>query len=170
MWQRGLFGFIIAAVIIGIVGWLRWDRDLWQIKRRSEQLAQTLHKEPGEGLLTLAQRAGKITDFFAQSPNIIAGDPLPAIASREELISIASASLQAAKRLTTRMLERDVQWLHPHTAAVMYVTLEVAAEGLGERQTQQHCYELKWTHEDGQWVIASVHPSENLHRPARSGH
>lgn len=158
--KRVLLGCVLVVSITAVVCWMRWDRDLWLINRRSEQLAQTLHRTPDEGLLPLAQRVLEITTFFARSPTVIAGDPLPAIASREDLISVASASLQALKKLETRMLERETRWLQPHTEAVMHVTVEVTAEWAAEKQVRLHHYELTWIREDRRWVIATAKLNE----------
>lgn len=166
MLKRGLLGLLLLGVTLGVIGWLRWDRDMWQIKRRSEELALTLHRTPDEGLLPLAQRVLAITAFFAHTPTIIAGEPLPIISSREDLISVASAALQVTKRLDTRIVKRDVEWLRPHIKAVMHVTVDMTAESLNERRTQLRRYEATWIREDKQWVIATAKPSEDATHPS----
>jgi hypothetical protein len=58
------------------------------------------------------------------------------------------------------MLERETRWLHPHTEAIMHMTVEVTAEWAAEKQVRLHRYELTWTREDRRWVIATAKLNE----------
>ena len=161
--------FIGIALALGLLGgglwYLQQDHAMRAILRRSDQLTQTLCKTPGDGLLTLATRARSIAGFFARKAQIAPGEPLPAIQSRDEIVSVAATTLQAVRQLDVRILDRDVSWVRPQAEALMRVAVEVTSEGPGERQTMLRAYELTWVREEDAWVIANVQPSEPIHRP-----
>ena len=91
---------------------------------------------------------------------------MPAIQSREELVSVAATTLQAVSRLEVHILDRELDWVEPQQKALMRVAVEVKVEVQGERQQLMHTYELTWIKEEGRWVIASAHISESIRRPA----
>jgi hypothetical protein len=170
MVNRWILGIALALGLLGGGFWLlQQDRAMRAILRRSDQLTQTLCKTPGDGLLALATRAHNIAGFFARKAQIAPDEPLPAIQSRDEIVSLAARTLQAVKQLKVRILDRDVAWVRPQTEAVMRVAVEVTVEGLGERQDLLRTYELTWIREEEEWVIANARPSEPIRRPAGSG-
>ncbi len=164
------WGLLAAGVVLAAAWW--WfggDRDLREITRQSEQLAAALHKAPGDGLLGLATRSHAIAGFFADKTALTPGEPLPAISSRADLVTVVATTLQAVSRLDVKIIDRDLSWVEPHQRAAMRVAVEVTVEGQGEHQSLMHTYELIWTEENGRWVIASAHLSESIRRPAASG-
>ena len=169
MSKRWLMGILVIAGVASMVWWLRWDRDLWLINRRSEQLARTLHKTANEGLLSLAQRVTEIAGFFSHSPLIVTGEPLPAISSYEELRATISTSMQVNKELKTLLLEHEAIWAQPHQKAIMHVVVEVAVDTPDEHETLRRAYDLDWIREDSRWVIARAQWRENHRETAASG-
>ena len=159
-------GVVVAALLLAVFWWLfGGDRDLRKITRQSEKLAAALHKAPGDGLLGIAARSHEIADFFAKKITLTPGDPLPSIGSREELITVAATTLQAASSLDVKILDRDLSWVEPHVKAAMRVAIEVVVALQGERQKLMHTYELTWILEEERWVIASAQVSESIRRP-----
>lgn len=169
MSKRWLMGFLVVAGIASLVGWLRWDRDMWLINRRSEQMSQMLHKTANEGLLALAQRVTEISGFFSHSPLIVAGEPLLAISSHEELIATISTAMQVSKELKTLLLEHEAIWVQPHQKAVMHVVVEVTVDTPDEHEMLHRAYDLDWVREDDRWVIASAQLREDHRETAASG-
>lgn len=158
---------VAAGVLLAVTWWLfGGDRDLQKITRQSERLVAALQKAPDEGLLGLATRSREIAGFFANKVALTPGEPLPAIHSREELVTVAATTLHAVSRLEVRMLDRELDWVEPHQKALMRVAVEVKVEAQGERQQLMHAYELTWIKEEGRWVIASALISESIRRPA----
>ena len=158
---------VVAGVLLAGTWWLfGGDRDLQKITRQSERLVAALQKSQDEGLLGLATRSREIAGFFANKVALTPGEPLPAIQSREELVSVAATTLQAVSRLEVHILDRELDWVEPQQKALMRVAVEVKVEVQGERQQLMHTYELTWIKEEGRWVIASAHISESIRRPA----
>lgn len=169
MVRNWALGLTVAALLCAAFWWLfGGDRDLRQITRQSDKLAAALHKDSGDGLLGIAARSHEIADFFAKKITLTPGDPLPGIGSREELITVAATTLQAASSLTVKILDREVNWVEPHIKASMHVAVEVRVALQGEVQKIMHTYELTWMREDERWVIASAQLSENIRRTGSS--
>lgn len=172
MVKTWLVGLAVAAVLLLGAWWLLGlggDRELKKITRQSDRLAAALHKTPGDGLLSLATRAHEITDFFARQAKLVPGEPLPAINSREELLTIAATTLQAANLLEVKILGRELNWVRPKEEATMRIAVEVLVQAHGERQKLMHTYDVTWLREEDRWVIANAQISESIQRPAVSG-
>jgi hypothetical protein len=166
-WFVGLVA--AGALLLGAWWLLGGDRELKKITRQSDRLATALHKAPGDGLLGLATRTREIADFFARQARVTPGEPLPVISSREELLTIAGTTLQAAGSLEVKILDREVHWIRPQQEAAMRIAVEVLVQAHGERQKLLHTYDVAWIREDGRWVIASAQVGESIRRPAVSG-
>lgn len=161
---------VVAGVLLAGTWYLfGGDRDLRKITRQSDRLAAVLHKGPADGLLGMATRSHDIADFFATKVAVAPGEPLPALQSRAEIVTLAATTLHAVNQLDVKILDRELEWVEPHQKAAMRVALEVIVDGQGEHQKLMRAYALTWIQEDGRWVIASAQLSESIRRPATSG-
>jgi hypothetical protein len=154
---------LLAAAVFLIWHWR--TRDQREINRNLSRLQSLVAKSQEEGPITGLARAQALMRLFTPDAEVNLGVPLPLISDREELAAIVQQARASADRIQAVIRDRKLTIASNRQSAIMELTAEgiVTVHGREDRDIRE--FRLRWTRQEGIWLIAKVELTESIKRP-----
>ncbi len=158
-----VLGFLMLAGG-GAWWWLR-PTPARQIRRQLDRLVAALEKTEPETPIQAGILATRITTYFAESFELIAGSPFEPIRTGAELSSQIARVRATVDRLHLRTDVSRIDVAPDGRSAVMDLHARADVRAHGESAGDEREFEVEWVREGGSWKIRRATVVSAIQRP-----